>query len=55
MAALVASREISAVELMTAHLKQIAQINPALNAIVDLLDQPALDAAHAADKQLANG
>ena len=41
----VASREVSPVELVTAHLKQIEQINPALNAVVDLLEETALQSA----------
>lgn len=55
MAAMVASREISSVELISAHLKQIEEINPRLNAIVELLGEQALAAAREADKQLASG
>jgi Asp-tRNA(Asn)/Glu-tRNA(Gln) amidotransferase A subunit family amidase len=42
MARNIAARQISSVELMTAHLNQIQQINPRLNAVVELLSQPAL-------------
>jgi amidase len=51
----IASREISPLELIRAHLKQIRQINPMLNAVVDLLEEPALEAARAAEKQMADG
>ena len=40
---------------MTAHLARIEQVNPALNAIVTLLPESALDAADAADAALARG
>ena len=55
MAEMVRSREVSAADLTTAHLKQIQQINPALNAIVDVLVESALAAARAADQRLAAG
>jgi amidase len=55
MAAMVASREISSVELINAHLKQIEEINPRLNAVVEPLGEQALAAAREADKQLASG
>ncbi len=46
---LLESRRISAVELLNLHLKRIAQINPALNAVVALDEARALAAAEAAD------
>ncbi len=52
---MVASGEISPVELVTAHLRQIERINPALNAVVDLLEEPALKAARVAEKQVSSG
>jgi amidase len=55
MAEMVRCREVSAGELIRAHIEQIQQINPALNAVVDLLEEPALAAARAADQQLASG
>ena len=55
MGEMVASREISPVELMTAHLKQIERINPALNAVVELLEETALEAARAAEEQVGRG
>ena len=50
-----AARDISAVEVMEAHLARIAQVNPALNAIVTLLPDDARRGAEAADAALARG
>ena len=47
--------ELSSEAAVEAHLKQIARINPALNAVVFLDSEGALEAARAADKRLANG
>jgi amidase len=55
MAEMVRSRQISPLELLTAHLARIEQINPSLNAVVDLLDEQALAAARAAEQRLAAG
>ncbi len=49
------TKEISAQELMAAHLAQIEQANPAINAIVTLLPERAMVAAKAADDALARG
>ncbi|WP_231618787.1 amidase [Nonomuraea sp. SBT364] len=49
MARLVRTRQVSAVELLQAHLDRIEQVNPAVNAIVTLAAEQALDAAKAAD------
>ena len=49
------AKRISAREVMTAHLARIEQINPAVNAIVTLLPESALDAADAADATRAEG
>lgn len=50
------TRELSAVEVMRAHLDRIAAVNPRLNAIVTLLDErEALALAHAADEAVAAG
>lgn len=49
-------RELSAREVMTAHLQQIAEINPRVNAIVSQLDEDrALELAGEADRALAAG
>ena len=51
----IADREVSAVEVMEAHLARIAGVNPALNAIVTLLPDDARRGAEAADAALARG
>ncbi len=49
-------REISAREVMEAHLAQIARVNPTVNAIVTMIDEAdALALADAADAALATG
>ena len=55
LAALVRSREISARELLDAHLARIERLNPDLNAIVTLDPDGARAAADAADTALASG
>lgn len=47
-------RELSAVEVVEAHLRRIEAVNPALNAVVHLDSDGALAAAQAADAALAN-
>ena len=55
LAALVRDREVSARELMDAHLDRIERLNPSLNAIVTLDVEGARAAAHASDERLAAG
>jgi amidase len=55
LAGLVRRREVSARELLEAHLTRIEQLNPALNAIVKLDADGARAAADAADAALAAG
>jgi Asp-tRNA(Asn)/Glu-tRNA(Gln) amidotransferase A subunit family amidase len=52
---LVASGDISAVELVRAHLEQIARLDPQLNAFVDLRADQALAEASAQDRASASG
>ena len=49
------ARELSALEVMEAHLSQIERINPAINAIVTLLPERGRDGARAVDAMLARG
>ncbi len=55
MAKSIRSREISSVELVAAHLERIEQVNPAINAVVELLADSAMKQAKEADRQLAAG
>src|SRR5882762_8725107 len=47
------SRELSAREVTEAHLEQIERVNPAVNAVVTLVAERALDEADAADARIA--
>jgi len=51
----IGKRELSSVEVVNAHLARIEAVNPALNAIVKVLDKEARAEAVAADKRLAAG
>ena len=55
LAAMIRRKEVSAVELLTAHLERIEQVNPALNAIITLLPDMALELAQRADEKQARG
>ncbi|MCW0213016.1 MAG: amidase [Pseudonocardia sp.] len=55
MAAMLRRREISARELVQAHLDRIDAVNPAVNAVVTLVPERALAEADAADARLAAG
>jgi amidase len=52
---LIASRDVSSVELVKSCIAQIERLNPVLNAIVTLAGEAALDAARRADSALARG
>jgi amidase len=52
---MIRNRELSAVEVMEAHLAQIEKVNPTVNAIVTLHPDQALDGAKAADAAISNG
>jgi amidase len=51
----VRTRELSAVELLEAHLVQIARVNPEVNAVVTLVPELALEAARAVDAGRVGG
>ena len=54
-ASLIQARKISSRELIQAHLRQVAQVNPHINAVVELLADQALMQAGQADDALARG
>jgi hypothetical protein len=54
MAKLIRTKQLSARETLTAHLKQIGRINPTVNAIVTLVPEMAADAAAKADDMQAH-
>jgi aspartyl-tRNA(Asn)/glutamyl-tRNA(Gln) amidotransferase subunit A len=49
------TRQVSAVEVMQAHLDRIAAVNPKINAVMTLLAEQGLAAARAADEAVAAG
>lgn len=49
------SRDLSAAEVMEAHLRQIERVNPVVNAIPTLLPERGMESARAADAALARG
>jgi amidase len=51
----IASKEVSSVEVLEAHLARVAAINPKLNAIVRLMEEDARASALAADQAVARG
>lgn len=54
-AAAIGSRQVSAVEVVRAHLDRIEEVNPKLNAVVQLCAERALEEARQADGALARG
>ncbi len=54
-AALIASRQLSAVELLQAHLDQIERVNPKVNAVCTLVAESAMRAAQEADAKQSRG
>src|SRR5260370_32384902 len=54
-ARLIRDGEVSSVELVDAHLQRIEQVNPRLNAVVEVLADEAREAARLTDEQRAHG
>ena len=54
LARLIRAKQLSAREVVAAHLAQIARVNPSLNAIVTLVAEQAMDRAFLADEDFAN-
>ena len=52
---MIRSRELSAVEVMEAHLRQIEVINPEVNAIITLHTDRAMQGAELADAAMTSG
>lgn len=55
LARLIRARELSAAEVMEAHLARIDQLNPSINAVVTLLPEQAREGARSIDQALARG
>ena len=55
LARLIREREVSSREVVEAHLRRIAQVNPEVNAITVVLEETALQAADAADEAVRSG
>ena len=55
MARMIRERELSAVEVVEAHLRRIEETNPRVNAIVTLVPERAVEEAREADRRLARG
>jgi Asp-tRNA(Asn)/Glu-tRNA(Gln) amidotransferase A subunit family amidase len=49
------TRQASSVEVVEAHLRRIAAVNPSVNAVVIVLGEQALEAAKPADRAVAAG
>jgi len=54
-ARLIRAGTLSSADLVEAHLERIAQVNPRLNAVVEVLAEQAREGAHAADMRRARG
>lgn len=55
LARMVRAREVSAVEVVRAHLDRIEELNPVLNTVIQIAPDSALAQAHAADQAVARG
>ena len=55
LAGTIRTKRASAREVIEAHLRRIERVNPAINAVVIVLGEEALEAADAADRAIAHG
>jgi aspartyl-tRNA(Asn)/glutamyl-tRNA(Gln) amidotransferase subunit A len=55
LAELIRTRQVSAAEVVRAHVDRIEAVNPKINAVVTLVAEQALAAAHVADRAVAAG
>jgi amidase len=55
LARMIRLKQVSAREVMTAHLRQIERVNPSVNAIVTLVAEQAMEQAQRADEAVAHG
>src|SRR5215203_4311379 len=55
LAQMIARREVTSAEVVDSHLARIEAVNPALNAITEVLAAPAREGAAAADVAVASG
>jgi hypothetical protein len=55
LAAAIRGREVSSVEVVSAHLDAVERVDPEVNAMVTVLAEPALAQAHESDAVLARG
>ncbi|MFM7263175.1 MAG: amidase family protein, partial [Acidimicrobiales bacterium] len=55
LAAAIRSGELTSREVVESHLSRIEEVNPAVNAVVKVLAQSALEAADAADRAVRDG
>jgi amidase len=55
LAEMIRAKQASSLEVIEAHLQRIEAVNPAINAVVILMGEQALEAAKAADREVAHG
>ncbi|MEZ4521857.1 MAG: amidase [Thermomicrobiales bacterium] len=55
LATMIRDRDLSSIEVVETHLERIAEVNPALNAVVQVTADEAMAAARSADERMASG
>ena len=53
LATMIRDRDLSSIEVVETHLERIAEVNPALNAVVQVIADEAMAAARSADERMA--